>query len=128
TGNGNTNYQPEESGWTSYFEDFSKHIEPSYCSSSLGGSSLVSDAASCAAWKFSHKNHVTEMNSREMMSRKIDDQLDVSRGKGFKSERYPKVETNDCDINFNGKNVDCPGLEKKGLCLVPMSMLVNYYG
>ncbi|CAI8592763.1 unnamed protein product [Vicia faba] len=167
TGNGNTNYQAEESGWTSYFEDFSKHIEPSYCSSSLGGSSLVSDAASCAAWKFSHKNHVTNspnlskklsmkktrtkhishddsledtasspvnsprvtgMNSREMMSRKIEDQFDVSRGKGFKSERYPKVETNDCDINFNGKNVDCTGLEKKGLCLVPMSMLVNYYG
>ena len=40
----------EESGWTSYFEDFSRSIEPSYCSS-LGGSSLVSDASSCAAWK-----------------------------------------------------------------------------
>ncbi|CAK8535534.1 unnamed protein product [Lathyrus sativus] len=169
SGNETRNHQPEESGWTSYFEDFSKHIEPSYCSSSLGGSSLVSDAASCAAWKFSHKNHVrnspnlskklsmkktrtkqisqddpledtasspvnsprvSDMNAREMMSKKINDQLDVSisRGKGFKSEHYPKVETNDCDINFNGKNVDCTSLEKKGLCLVPMSMLVNYYG
>ena len=46
----------EESGWTSYFEEFSKGMEQqSYCSS-LGGSSLVSDAASCAAWKFSHQN------------------------------------------------------------------------
>jgi hypothetical protein len=55
----NTTYQPEESGWTSYFDDLSKDIEQSYCSSSsLGGSSLVSDAASCAAWKFSHKNHI----------------------------------------------------------------------
>ncbi|KAG5021006.1 hypothetical protein JHK87_016861 [Glycine soja] len=45
----------EESGWTSYLEDFSKGIEPSYCSS-LDGSSLLSDAASCAAWKFSHQN------------------------------------------------------------------------
>jgi len=45
-----------ESGWTSYFEDFSKGIEPSYCSS-LDGSSLLSDAASSAAWKFSHHNH-----------------------------------------------------------------------
>lgn len=52
----------EESGWTSYFEDFSKGniIEPSHCSSSsLGGSSLLSDAASSAAWKFkfSHQYH-----------------------------------------------------------------------
>jgi hypothetical protein len=53
----NTSCQ-EESGWTTYFEDFSKGIEPSYCSG--GGSSLVSDAASYAAWKFSqhHHNHV----------------------------------------------------------------------
>jgi len=45
-----------ESGWTSYLEDFSKGIEPSYCSS-LDGSSLLSDAASSAAWKFSHHHH-----------------------------------------------------------------------
>lgn len=49
----------EESGWTTYFEDFSKGIEPSYCSSLGGGSSLLSDAASNAAWKFSHHhNHL----------------------------------------------------------------------
>ncbi|CAJ2660328.1 unnamed protein product [Trifolium pratense] len=164
----NTTYQHEESGWTSYFDDFSKNIEPSYCSSSsLGGSSLVSDAASCAAWKFSHKNHirnsqnlskklslkktrtkqisqddpledtasspvnspkVSDMNPREMISRKIDDQQDGSRGKGFNSEHFSELETNDCDMNFNGKNIDCTDLKKRGLCLVPMSMLVNYYG
>lgn len=48
---------PEESGWTSYFEDFSKGMEQSYCSNLGGGSSLISDAASCAARKFSHQNH-----------------------------------------------------------------------
>lgn len=165
--NGNTNYQSEESGWTSYFEDFSKDIEPSYCSSSLGGSSLVSDAASCAAWKFSHKNHVrnspnlskkislkksrtkqiseddpledtasspvnspkvSDMNPTTIISRKIDDQLDGSRDNGFKSEHCQKLQTNDCDLNFNGKNIECADLKNRGLCLVPMSMLVNYYG
>ncbi|KAK2370240.1 hypothetical protein P8452_57595 [Trifolium repens] len=164
----NTTYQPEESGWTSYFDDLSKDIEQSYCSSSsLGGSSLVSDAASCAAWKFSHKNHirnsqnlskklslkktrtkqisqddpledtasspvnspkVSDMNPREMISRKIGDQQDGSRDMAYTSEYYSKLETNDCDMNFNGKNIECTNLKKRGLCLVPMSMLVKYYG
>lgn len=58
---GNENEKSEESGWTSYFEDFSKNMiefEPS-----LGGSSLVSDAASCAAWKFSHRNLVKDSSN-----------------------------------------------------------------
>ncbi|OIW09381.1 hypothetical protein TanjilG_01352 [Lupinus angustifolius] len=110
----------EESGWTSYFEDFSNGMEQSYCSS------LVSDAASCAAWKFSHQNHhnivsrsslrnssnlpkklsfkktrskqileddpledtasspinspkVGDLNPKETISRKIDDQLDGNK-------------------------------------------------
>lgn len=48
----------EESGWTIYFEDFfasEKREEFGHsctASNSVGGSSLVSDAASCAAWKF----------------------------------------------------------------------------
>ena len=48
---------PEESGWTAYFEDFShdNNMEQASCISL--GSSLVSDAASCAAWKFSNQNH-----------------------------------------------------------------------
>ncbi|KAL0908973.1 hypothetical protein M5K25_023489 [Dendrobium thyrsiflorum] len=50
----------EESGWTSYFEDFlasekrkaTETASTSSCSSSLHeGSSMVSDAASCTAWK-----------------------------------------------------------------------------
>lgn len=46
---------PEESGWTTYFEDFSKGIEPSSYDCS---SSLLSDAASSAAWKFSHHHNI----------------------------------------------------------------------
>ncbi|TKY48751.1 hypothetical protein E2542_SST26173 [Spatholobus suberectus] len=166
----------EESGWTSYFEDFSMGMEQqSYCSS-LGGSSLVSDAASCAAWKLSHHNHLVSYSSHVRVrdpsnvskkklcfkktrtqqisnddpledtasspvnspkvgdlkvSSKIDAQLNgsTSRGREFQSENYPKLQTHECDINFNGNNIECnTDLKKKGLCLVPLSMLVNYYG
>lgn len=169
---------PEESGWTSYFEDFSEGMEQSYCSSLVGGSSLVSDAASCAAWKFSHQNHhivscssvrnssklpkklcfkktrtkqiseddpledtasspvnspkVGDLNPKENISSwKIDDQLDGSLGKGFKSEHYSELQTDEREINFDGKksnNIDCTDLKKRGLCLVPLSMLVHYFG
>lgn len=44
----------EESGWTAYFEDFSTYREQSFSSSTFCSSSLVSDAASSAAWKNSH--------------------------------------------------------------------------
>ncbi|KAK7324788.1 hypothetical protein VNO77_28632 [Canavalia gladiata] len=168
----------EESGWTSYFEDFSKGMEQQSHCSSLGGSSLISDAASSAAWKLSHHNHfvscssvkvrdpsnlskklcfrktrtkqiseddpledtasspvnspkVGDLNRTGMISRKIDDQLDgsSSKGKGFKSENYPKLQTDECEVNFNGNNIECTtNLKKRGLCLVPLSMLLDYSG
>ncbi|XP_047148736.1 vascular-related unknown protein 1-like isoform X2 [Vigna umbellata] len=146
----------EESGWTSYLEDFSKGMEEqSYCSS-LGGSSLVSDAASSAAWKLSHHNHllsypsVRVTDSSNNISKKLrfkktrtqqisdDDPLEDTasspvnspKGKGFHSERYPNLlQADECDMNFNENNVECTAdLKKRGLCLVPWSMLVNYYG
>lgn len=54
----------------------------------------------------------------------------ILQGKEFKSEHYPKVQTDECGINFNGNNNidECTELKKRGLCLVPLSMLVNYYG
>lgn len=68
----NSNHQqPEESGWTCYFEDLSKDIEQSYCSSTFGGSSLVSDAASCASWKFSHKNKNIHVKNSPYLSKKL---------------------------------------------------------
>ncbi|KRH22547.1 hypothetical protein GLYMA_13G308000v4 [Glycine max] len=140
----------EESGWTSYFEEFSKGMEQqSYCSN-LGGSSLVSDAASCAAWKLSHHNHlVSHPSNNNVVSKKLrfkktrtqqisdDDPLEDTasspvnspKGKEFNSEHHPKLQADECDINFNGNNIECnTNLKKKGLCLVPLSMLVNYYG
>ncbi|PNX78070.1 hypothetical protein L195_g034060 [Trifolium pratense] len=163
----NTSCQ-EESGWTTYFDDFSKGIEPSYCSG--GGSSLVSDAASYAAWKFSHRhNHVVasklpkklcfnktrskiisddpledtasspvnspkvrDMNPNEIVSRKIDDQLQAgSMGKGFTSSKNHSELLHMDDMHefeFNEKNIDSTDLKQRGLCLVPLSLLVNYMG
>ncbi|KAK7312722.1 hypothetical protein VNO77_36809 [Canavalia gladiata] len=168
----------QESGWTSYLEDFSKGIEHSHCSS-LGGSSLLSDAASSAAWKFSHHSHllpfssvkatstapnlpkklcfkkarakqisqddpledtasspvnspkVRDLNPTEIISRKVDDQLEGSMGgKGFTSlENYSDLQTDDKhEQKFNGKSIDCTELKKRGLCIVPLSLLVNYLG
>lgn len=55
--------EEEESGWTAYFQDFSdhhqeqQHEEQSLCSSFAATSSMVSDAASHAAWRFSRGGH-----------------------------------------------------------------------
>lgn len=47
---------PEESGWTKYLEDFSNYRGSRDSSSSFHSSSLVTDAASSAAWKNSNNN------------------------------------------------------------------------
>lgn len=53
----------------------------------------------------------------------------IEQGKGFESENYPRLQSDECDRDFNGNNIECnTGLKKNGLCLVPFSMLVNYYG
>ncbi|CAJ1979039.1 unnamed protein product [Sphenostylis stenocarpa] len=173
-GSKNPSGSDEESGWTSYLEDFSKGIEPSYCSS-LDGSSLLSDAASSAACKFSHhllsspsfkgsnttapnlpnklsfkkartkqiseydpledtasspvnSPKVRDLNPAEISPRKVDDQLGGSMGKGFTSSEHYSEDDNKHELKFNGKNIDCTDLKKRGLCLVPLSLLVNYLG
>lgn len=88
----------EESGWTSYFQDFSNGtMEPSYCSSLLGGSSsLVSDAASCAAWKFSHRNyHVGD--SPNLISGKL--RFKKTRTKQISEEDDPLEDTASSPVN-----------------------------
>ncbi|KAA8526493.1 hypothetical protein F0562_008304 [Nyssa sinensis] len=168
---------PEESGWTAYFEDFfSNQIEhSSNCASSIGNPSLVSDAASCVAWKASNINHVaacssmdgspklpqklnfrktrareisyddsledtasSPVNSPKVSSlkqmdinhRKTDDNIESSLGKGGGcDDHHSQQQTDERDEkNFDGKNNDCTDLKKRGLCLVPLSMFVNYLG
>jgi len=82
----------EESGWTSYFEDFSKGMdEQSYCSS-LGGSSLVSDAASSAAWKLSHHNHLLSYPSVRVRDSSNNN---VSKKLRFKKTRTQQISDDD---------------------------------
>ncbi|KAJ0052281.1 hypothetical protein Pint_02056 [Pistacia integerrima] len=162
--------EPEESGWTAYFEDFSNNSrEHGYCST-FDSSSLVSDAASGAAWKLSHKNHLAACSSiggspkipkklkfkksrtkeicqddsledtasspvnspkvgdrepTDMNPRKTDhhDHMYSSLGKGSGSEMHREERS----MNLNEKN-DYTDLKRRGLCLVPLSMLVNYLG
>ncbi|KAG9454125.1 hypothetical protein H6P81_007029 [Aristolochia fimbriata] len=85
----------EESGWTMYFEDFFLSEEnnnnirdqSSGCSSGLyGSSSLVSDAASCAAWEVSnHQNG--DLGSMQKSCKKL----------SFKKKRS-RVPRNDEDL------------------------------
>ncbi|XP_059661059.1 vascular-related unknown protein 1 [Cornus florida] len=176
---------PEESGWTTYFEDFlsnqREHNNNNNYSctnnserTTFGTPSLVSDAASCVAWKAaSHINHVdgspkfphklcfkkkrtkeisyddsledtasSPVNSPKVSSlkqmdinpKRRDDNIERSLGKGGGCDHYSELQTDDDDddqrneMNFDGKNNDCTDLKKKGLCLVPLSMLVNYLG
>ncbi|KAF7823129.1 vascular-related protein 1 [Senna tora] len=162
----------EESGWTSYFEDFSNSScftlpPPTTLPPSASNNSLLSDAASAC------NNHLllpSKLNFKKltrtkqiiselddpledtasspvgellhpseiiMNSRKMDDQLDASNitpmGKGFRGH-YSESEIyydDDDERNLKGEEdssstIACTDLKKRGLCLVPLSMLVNY--
>ncbi|KAK7290827.1 hypothetical protein RIF29_05550 [Crotalaria pallida] len=160
----------EESGWTTYFEDFFNNqniIDENRdeCSMSSLSSSLVSDAASLAARKLAHTAGILEFpmtkngtkNSLSFKKRKkirtalVDEALEDTASSPVNS---PKVyfdnpffkEKQKEEIDFyqekgntsgqrdeikklglnNGKDGDCTELKKRGLCLVPLSMFVNY--
>ncbi|XP_061966917.1 vascular-related unknown protein 1-like isoform X2 [Populus nigra] len=143
----------EESGWTSYFEDLSNHKEEdqSLCSS-FDSSSMVSDAASFPPWKSSQTNHVVACSSfgalpEKLTSKKtraeeisLDDSLEDTASSPVNSpkgniesiglEQHAEgLETSErCEMNFSTVKNDCIDLKKRGLCLVPSSMLVNYLG
>ncbi|KAF3443711.1 hypothetical protein FNV43_RR13401 [Rhamnella rubrinervis] len=182
----------EESGWTAYFQDLSEHHhqeqheEQSLVSSCFAAtSSMVSDAASHAAWRNSRggrQNHVgatgefgspktpIRLSFKKTRTKQIsahDDSLedtasspvnspkigdlrqidhmnprrntfdqhnDISTGKGGISENsevhcdHEEERSNNMGLKNNGKKETCIDLKRRGLCLVPMSMLVNYLG
>ncbi|KAI5565557.1 hypothetical protein BDE02_14G130000 [Populus trichocarpa] len=165
----------EESGWTSYFEDFSNHKEEdhSLCSITFDSSSMVSDAASFPPWKSSHAVACSSINGglpKELTFKKtrakeisLDDSLEdtasspvnspkvrdlrpisenptktndqyfnssLGNKEGSGLEQYAEgLETSErCEIIFSSGKNDCIDLKKRGLCLVPLSMLVNYLG
>nr|XP_011460998.1 PREDICTED: uncharacterized protein LOC105350518 [Fragaria vesca subsp. vesca] len=50
----------------------------------------------------------------------------ISKEKGSTSGNVDG--TSPTELDFNGRESDCTGLKKKGLCLVPFSMVANYFG
>ncbi|TMX03206.1 hypothetical protein EJD97_017594 [Solanum chilense] len=149
----------EESGWTTYLEDFSmKQRENNYSSSSdydnnsFGSPSLLSDAASHAAWKQNSQspflkrlnlkkqkrnNKICDPDLEDTASSPVNSpkvsnfkQMDInyrtenSRGQ---FQEMKRVERN--NKSFDGKdNNGYIELKKKGLCLVPWSMIINNHG
>ncbi|XP_010051082.2 vascular-related unknown protein 1 [Eucalyptus grandis] len=163
----------EESGWTTYLQDFSRNNdgEDSFCSG-FGTSSLVSDAASYAI----HRNaaaaaaaepkaprrlstikrmrtreitdedplqdtatspvnspKITHLKRVEMIgTRMTDDSLNLSLGSGGASESCMGLKARESNENekmmygTDGQNYECSSLRKRGLCLVPLSMFMNY--
>ncbi|XP_060215558.1 vascular-related unknown protein 1-like [Lycium barbarum] len=160
---------PEESGWTTYLEDFSMNQRENYssCNSendSFGSPSLLSDAASHAAWKNSHSPmggspFLKRLNLKKQRNKKISDpdledtasspvnspkvssfkQMDINNRteniSGYfmenegGSRQFQEMEAERNNTYFDGKNKNgYIELKKKGLCLVPWSMIVNNHG
>ncbi|XP_062170233.1 vascular-related unknown protein 4-like [Alnus glutinosa] len=148
---------PEESGWTVYFEDFlvnnnNNEEEHSYCSSRFKSSSLVSDAAS-----FAGKKSLDKISSKRLSFKKrktigalVDDALEDTASSPVSSPKVcnlniakrnynteicqekgsasGQIEGRSTEMGFIGRDSDCTELKKRGLCLVPFSMLMNYFG
>ncbi|KAG5545524.1 hypothetical protein RHGRI_017878 [Rhododendron griersonianum] len=153
----------EESGWTSYFEDFlatqrSREDQRSTASfsdqESFRSPSLVSDAASCAPSKTENRNQVPscppvtedgplvttmhktasfkKVTRTEEISR--DDSLEDTASSPANSPKG-KGGGSDCCTELipteGGNEMTIEGyteLNKRGLCLVPLSILFNYLG
>ncbi|KAK7272438.1 hypothetical protein RJT34_29033 [Clitoria ternatea] len=138
---------PEESGWTKYFDDFflsnNNNDHDQKCSISFSGadhssSSLVSDAA---IKKLTHDSTQAEEYGKELSFKKrkkiktafVDDALEdtaTSPINGSDEEKGNSSGERDDrkELCFNERDSDLTKLKKKGLCLVPLSMMVNYLG
>ncbi|XP_071723203.1 vascular-related unknown protein 1-like [Rutidosis leptorrhynchoides] len=150
----------EESGWTSYFEDFTQRNllqeEDHDHENDVSSHSFVSDASnSSVAWKIlQHNNHnqliSTPNNLRLLKRNRVNDNDDSLQDTASSPLNSPKVRdleevdssrkkieshmniflgkefsTNN-KSNSEGENTSCTELKRRGLCLVPMSMLENY--
>ncbi|KAJ8564504.1 hypothetical protein K7X08_000964 [Anisodus acutangulus] len=157
---------PEESGWTTYLEDFSMNQRDNYSSHySFGSPSLLSDAASHAAWKncsqvpMGGSPFLKRLNLKKQRNKKISDpdledtasspvnspkissfkQMDINYrtennsgyflGNEGGSGQFQEMTVERNSKSFDGKNNNgYIELKKKGLCLVPWSMIVNNHG
>ncbi|XP_019432201.1 PREDICTED: uncharacterized protein LOC109339244 [Lupinus angustifolius] len=60
----------------------------------------------------------------QLWKEKLKKEIDFSQEKGNTSEQRDERE----ELSLNGKDSECTELKKRGLCLVPLSMLANYLG
>ncbi|XP_073113115.1 vascular-related unknown protein 4-like isoform X2 [Elaeis guineensis] len=137
----------EESGWTSYLEDFlaSQKKEGSTSSgfspSVGGGSSMVSDATSCVAWKPpAHAEPSKGCKKLCFKKRKAkltlgDDPLEDTASSPLNSPKRKCLGSANCgeprekeidEMNFNERKFEGTVLRKWVLCLVPLSMLLDH--
>ncbi|KAF2284965.1 hypothetical protein GH714_033356 [Hevea brasiliensis] len=106
------------------------------CSSIAGSPNIPSKLSfkKTRARKFSHHDDSLEDTASFLLTvpRKSNDHFNSSLGKEGGLEHYGGVvETDDerCEMSCSSTgNKDCTELKKRGLCLVPLSMLVNYLG
>ncbi|GJY55793.1 lysine-specific demethylase [Tanacetum coccineum] len=125
----NKEEEPEESSWTFYFEELLWQNDQEMvmsCNEKL--SSFVSDAASSVIVKKSACIEDDQVEKLRFKKRKIkevmlDDSLEDTASSPLSS---PKEKVDTCDeINKIRANANME-LKKRGLCLVPLSSLVNY--
>ncbi|KAK4286064.1 hypothetical protein QN277_002675 [Acacia crassicarpa] len=154
-----SNEDAEESGWTTYFEDFFNGERSSLSSGVVASSSLLSDAAT-ATNKLANVHEFSESKNGKRFSFKkkkkdfatiVDDALEdtasspLNSPKVFHENRSDKPKM-DCthlseekrsisgereerkEMGFMEGESDCTELKKRGLCLVPLSVVVNYFG
>ncbi|KAL1823439.1 hypothetical protein ACET3Z_010217 [Daucus carota] len=143
----------EESGWTFYLEDLLNTEQfdhennsmqlPSACDDEMGSQSLclVSDAASSASVMGSSKILSFKKRRSCIFSKRSsmasDDSLEDTASSPVSS---PKVSDLNRKATMNRKQKECAeiieectstsstGLKRRGLCLVPVSTIVNFLG
>ncbi|XP_039131418.1 vascular-related unknown protein 1 isoform X2 [Dioscorea cayenensis subsp. rotundata] len=139
----------EESGWTWYFEeDFMEKREEDDGNSSASfclSSSMVSDAASYAAWKSSVPVdgvcQSLSFKKRKTIVNLDDDSLEDTASSPANSPKVSELsqrrnddkkddvseEKHDVNgLDFIESTNEYTELQKRGLCLVPLSMFLNY--
>ncbi|XP_057506385.1 vascular-related unknown protein 4-like isoform X3 [Actinidia eriantha] len=138
----------EESSWTFYFEDFLCEDEQSCFPSGYESPSLVSDAASMVAKKLMDDDDevavVSLAKTRNNLSFKkrktkgalvdVDHALEDTASSPVNSPKEKgntsgqTFERSSSELGMVGRDSDYTELKKRGLCLVPVSMLANYLG
>ncbi|XP_042041517.1 vascular-related unknown protein 1-like isoform X4 [Salvia splendens] len=127
--------EEEESGWTQYLEDFSCNRD-----SFISSSSMVSDAAWNGSSDTIKQLNLKKLNRRRKNTYEYDDALEDTasspvhspKGQQSNSKNFLKPEReerNTKNIVIDNETSDqYMELRKRGLCLVPMSALINYIG